>query len=270
MDLLSIIMLGLLQGIFEWLPVSSKTIDAFVFLQFFGGTTGQVLYVVLFLHIGTVLAAIIYFRDKLIKMGLDLLKIRNLNHLKGHEAMFYVSALFGTAIIALPLLILQKFILPSLNASTLFILMGAGLLVTSFLLSRRLGRITTRQEKDATPIDGLITGIFQGFSLIPGISRSGASTTALIWRKFDPFSAFELSFILSIPTVICGEIFFYILGGGFTGFDLTDGLLLATSSFIFGYLTIGYLLDAAKKIDLSKLALAFGILMVIAGFFKIG
>ena len=268
MDIIQILILGIVQGISEWLPISSKTLDAFVFLLL-GGQASETIYVLLYLHLGTLLAAAAYFHKQIIGLAKELFKIRKISDFEKSQLKFYISALFGTALVALPLLAIQSFLFPSLSANLIFLLMGAGLLVTSIFLFLRAGKVQVRMLEQANGIDGLFTGIMQGLSVIPGISRSGAGTTALFWRKFRPEAAFELCFILSIPTVLGAEMLFYFLDSGFAAFNIFDGLLLAGSSFLFGYITIGVLLDFAKKTNLALLAAAFGIIMIIAGFIGI-
>ncbi|VVB72430.1 Undecaprenyl-diphosphatase [uncultured archaeon] len=62
MDLFSIIVLGLVQGITEWIPISSKTQVTLVYLQFLGGSPSQVIPILLYSHLGTLFAASLYFR----------------------------------------------------------------------------------------------------------------------------------------------------------------------------------------------------------------
>src|SRR5271157_1202494 len=118
--------------------------------------------------------------------------------------------------------------------------MGLGLLVTGFLLLRQKGS-NTRKAESAGWKDGIFTGLLQGLSILPGVSRAGTSTSGLIWRGFDSQSSFNLSFLLSIPTVIFAEMIFYI-GGSLASFPVSDGILLAASSFVFGYLTLDIIL----------------------------
>ena len=141
--------------------------------------------------------------------------------------------------------------------------MGIGLVVTGiFLLTHRKARL--RGVGEATWRDGVLTGLLQGLSTLPGISRSGTSTSGLIWRGFDSEASFHLSFLLSIPTVLLAEMVFYI-GGSLLAIPLTEGLLLALASFVFGYLTIDAVLRIVKRVDLAYVALGMGIIIIVVG-----
>jgi undecaprenyl-diphosphatase len=146
--------------------------------------------------------------------------------------------------------------------------MGAGLIITGLLLLSHKGN-TTRTIDEVTWKDGVLTGLLQGLSTLPGISRSGTSTTGLIWRGFDSESSFYLSFFLSIPTVFFAEILLYI-GGELTTFPITDGLILFVTSFIVGYITLDTLLRLVKKINVAYVVLALGIIIIIVGLSGVG
>ncbi|MFH0927007.1 MAG: undecaprenyl-diphosphate phosphatase [Candidatus Micrarchaeota archaeon] len=268
MDIFQILVLGLIQGITEWLPVSSKTLDTVAYLAM-GGAQEHVIYVLLYLHMGTIIAAAIYYRQELLSILQKSLQIRSINSLQNSHTGFYIAALAGTGIIGLPLLLLQKYVFENLNASLLLVLMGAGLLLTAYLLHSQKGKEHEKSLTHAGAKDGLITGLFQGLSVLAGVSRSGTTTTALAWLKYEPRAIFELSFILSIPTVICAELLFYAIDINFSQFNLVEGALLALSSFVFGYLTIGALVSFAKKFNLAAVAAAFGLIMAIAGLLQI-
>ncbi|HXW98301.1 MAG TPA: undecaprenyl-diphosphate phosphatase, partial [Methanomicrobiales archaeon] len=117
---------------------------------------------------------------------------------------------------------------------------------------------------EATWKDGVLTGLLQGLSTLPGISRSGTSTSGLIWRGFDSEASFHLSFLLSIPTVLLAEMVFYI-GGSLVAIPPMDGLLLALASFVFGYLTIDAVLRIVKRVNLAYVALGMGIIIIVVG-----
>lgn len=270
MDILQIIILGLVQAITEWLPLSSKTMDTIVYKDLFGGSPEAVVSVLLFLHLGTMLAATIYFRKeifavwgKFFRSPLPVRKHQNT------EFGFVVTALLFTGLVGAPILLVEMLFLPTLDASALMLLMGAGLIVTGFLLTTQK-KDRWRTIESVTWKDGILTGALQGLSTIPGVSRAGTSTTGLIWRGFNSESAFHLAFILSIPTVLIAEVVLWAAQGGVSAIPITDGLALAVSSFIFGYLTIKALLQVAHRLNIAWLAFAFGIMMVVFGLIGIG
>jgi undecaprenyl-diphosphatase len=269
MDMISIIILGLVQGITEWVPISSKTQDTFVYLKLLNGDPSAVVPILLFLHIGTVLAATIYFRKEIAEMIGEFMKkptdVRT--HAKGKIGFLFTSLLF-TGIVGLPLLLIEKKFFPALNAGLLFVIMGVGLAATGIMLAMRKGT-NERKVGEAGWKDGILTGLLQGLSVLPGISRAGTSTTGLIWRGFDSESSFHLSFLLSVPTVVLAEMIFYI-NGSLSTFPVTTGLLLALSSFVFGYLTLEALLRIVRGINLAYVALALGLLMAVVGLLGAG
>ena len=73
-DILQIIILGIVQAVTEWLPLSSKTMDTVVYTQFFGGSMENVVGMLLFLHLGTLLAAAAYFRKEISRVAKGFLR----------------------------------------------------------------------------------------------------------------------------------------------------------------------------------------------------
>jgi len=270
MDLLQIIFLGLVQAIAEWFPLSSKTMDTLVYTGLYGGANENVVSVLLFLHIGTLLAAIIYFRKELLSLARDVLaRPTDFRHHAGTKIGYIVTSLFFTGVVGIPLLLLMHFVLPSLNATMLLSIMGAGLILTGFLLTTQ-HKHRWRFASTANWQDGILTGVLQGLSVLPGVSRAGCTTTGLIWRGFDAESSFHLSFLLSIPTVFLAELLLWGAQMGVSTIPLSEGLMLAASSFVFGYITIDALLRLAHRINVASLAFLFGILMLIFGIIGIG
>jgi undecaprenyl-diphosphatase len=119
-----------------------------------------------------------------------------------------------------------------------------------------------RKSGSVTWKDGLLTGALQGLSILPGVSRSGTSTTGLMWNGFESESSFYLSFLLSVPTILLAEVLLSV-AGGLSAFPVTDGLLLALSAFVFGYLTIGAVLRLVRRVNLAYVALGLGIIIII-------
>ncbi|MCX6772887.1 MAG: undecaprenyl-diphosphate phosphatase [Candidatus Micrarchaeota archaeon] len=270
MDIIQVIILGLVQAITEWLPLSSKTMDTILYRNVFGGSATSVVSVLLFLHLGTMLAATLYFRKEIIaSWGKFFRSPLPYDKHKNTEFGFVVTALFFTGVVGVPILLIEKLFLPTLDASALMILMGAGLVVTGFLLTSQ-AKNRWRTTESVTWKDGILTGALQGLSTIPGVSRAGTSTTGLIWRGFDSESAFHLAFILSIPTVFIAEVVLWAAQGGISAIPISEGIALAVSSFVFGYLTIRVLLRVAHKMNIAWLAFAFGIMMLVFGLIGIG
>ena len=286
MDIIPVIILGFVQAVTEWLPLSSKTIDTIAYTQFFKGSNATVLPLLLYLHIGTMLAAAIFFRKEIFQLisklfgecmgvlqhsGGNRLAVASVRAKREADSKtgFLVSALICTGIVGFPILLVEKYVLPNLDAGALFSVRGAGLIVTGFMLTAQK-KDRWRNYETAGWKDGVLTGLLQGLAALPGVSRAGATTTALVWRGFDAESAFHLSFILSIPTVFCTEVVFWIAQGGVSALPFSDGILLAASSFLFGYLTIGVLTKAAHKINVASLAFIFGIMMLAFGLFGLG
>lgn len=277
MDILQIVILGLVQAVTEWLPLSSKTMDTLVYTKLFGGNSANVIPILLFLHIGTLLAATLFFRKEIVSLAKKFLSAPTI--IKRHENTeigFLFTSIFFTALLGFPILIAETFFLGKLDAGALLSVMGAGLILTGFLLTSQ-HRNKWRTAESATWKDGVLTGLLQGLSALPGVSRAGTSTTGLIWRGFDAESSFHLSFLLSIPTVFLAEmvlwayqIFFSHQAAAIGAIPLIDGLALALSSFVFGYITIGVLIKLAHRINVAWLAFAFGIMMVLFGLVGIG
>jgi undecaprenyl-diphosphatase len=263
MDTINILFLGLVQGVTEWVPISSKTQVSLAWLKLLGGDPGLLVPILLYVHLGTLLAAIIYFRRELLEIASSVLSkpLAKSTYAEGKTG-FLITSLFLTGAVGLPLLFIERELFPTLDTGVIFALMGAGLLLTGLLLlSQKKAR--ERKRESVAWKDGILTGIMQGLSVLPGVSRSGASATGLVWRGFCAEDSFYLSFLLSIPTVICAELAFYV-GGGLSSFPIADGILLAAASFAFGYLAIGFLLKLLRKVSAAYLALAMGAVMIAA------
>ncbi len=297
MDTIQILILGIVQGITEWIPISSKTQLAVVYLGIFKQDPAFLLSVVLFAHIGTLLAATVYFRKEMAEIAKKFLAkpLARDTYAKG-ETGFIFGAIAMTGIIGVPILIIESMVFQNLDGMIIYLLLGGGLIFTGLLLHSQKGA-KQRETKSAGLLDGIVTGALQGLSTIPGVSRSGTSTTGLIWRGFDAESAFHLSFLLSVPTVLIAEMLLYSCGlgsgpvsfatnllsgsgipflaglgakvaakcAGTTVMALPDALLLALTSFVVGYLTIGFILKTMKKVNLAYVAIAWGILVIVFG-----
>jgi undecaprenyl-diphosphatase len=116
------------------------------------------------------------------------------------------------------------------------------------------------QKYDLSIKNSIILGVAQGFAIIPGLSRSGLTTSALLFRGFSPEKSFRISFLLSIPTMIIGEIGLLFLKGVFFSSYVLISLLV---SFIVGYFTIDLLLKFARRINFSYFCFVIGFIYIL-------
>jgi len=137
----------------------------------------------------------------------------------------------------------------------LTVIIGLCLLVTAFLEIRARHR-GYKNADDLTMKDSVLLGIAQGFAVLPGLSRSGLTVSAFLLRKFDKPCAIRLSFLMSIPAVLAGNLILNLRYGAFSK-EAATGFLF---SFIFGLLTIHVLLKIARRINFGYFVFLFGVL----------
>jgi undecaprenyl-diphosphatase len=190
MDLLQSIILGLIQGITEWLPISST--GHLRLAEHFFGLTVPLLFDVT-LHVGTLLVTLIYFR-KDVKNVLLSLWHRDLHSEQGQLILPIIIGTIPTAIIALTIgNDLDTYLSSLLMLGVGFIVGGIVLFASKFSAERK----TTIGFPEA-----LLIGVMQGIAIIPSISRSGLTIAVALLLGVDKKLAFKFSFLLSIPAVI--------------------------------------------------------------------
>ncbi len=252
--------LGLVQGVAEWLPVSSEGIIVLVKTRFFGGAETEVLIrEALFLHLGTFFAALVYFR----KDVKHLLKFNSFDDSTKKLFSFLAIATVISGAIGYILLqavsALEDFVV--IDAKRIMLAVGVLLLVTAYLQFRAKGG-QLKKEKELKQKDGVLLGLVQGLAVLPGLSRSGTTVAALLMRGYDDAFSLKLSFLMSLPIVLAGNILLNL-----DGFVLDLGTLVGlATSFVFGLLTINVLIRLAKKINFTYFVLLFALLSFVAAF----
>lgn len=249
------LILGLIQGIAEWLPVSSEGMTSLVMINFFGKELTEAIPIALWLHIGTLAAALVYFREEIWRILMNLPSYRPRSKSETNRlTTFIITATVFTGLVGVPLYLigLEKFTLTG-KMATAFI--GALLIVTGVLMKFARRKVEERDKE--TSGDGLLAGIAQGFAVLPGISRSGFTASVLLLRRFEPEKALKMSFIISIPAVIGAQVLLKMD----EAIMITPTMILAAlTSFIVGYLTIDILLRAGRRIDFSYFVILIGLL----------
>ena len=210
MKLFDAIFLGIVQGLAEFLPISSSG-HLSVFQNFFGlaqdGTDN--LFFDVLLHLGTLAAVFVAYWGEIkaiILEGLTMVGLRKLPRGKKPDRLSRRMILFIIAA-TLPLLVVLpvKNYVDGLYSNTIFI--GCAFLVTGTLLflSDRMTR-GNKDLKSTTVVDVLLVGCAQAVAVVPGLSRSGSTIAAGLSRGFSREFAVKFSFLLSIPAVLGANV----------------------------------------------------------------
>ena len=237
------IVLGIIQGIFEWIPISSEGIIASL-SQLFLKEINPV-DIALFIHLGTFFSAIIYFRKDWIRVF----------SLKEPELLrFLIIATIVSLVVGFPLYTVVR------NAATgaiLLLIMGFGLLLTA--LFHRIKKLNLDLKRGLN-ILAVIAGLLQGLAVIPGLSRSGSTIFGLSLGKLTPSQILKLSYMMSAPVILASTLYIVIRNP-----VLLEGWPALISSFVIGILSLSFLMRIAEKINFFIFALVFAVICFIGG-----
>ena len=195
------ILLGLVQGLTEFLPVSSS--GHLVLVQtFFGGSNPEADYMLfdVLLHFGTLLSVFIAFWGDIRELLIEFFGwVRDGFRLENRPYRRFIVMVLITIVPMFPVLLLKDK-LDALFSNTLFV--GCALLVTAvvLLLSERAPRLR-KDAANATWLDAFLIGCAQAVAVVPGISRSGSTICAGLFRGFSRDFAVRFAFIMSLPVV---------------------------------------------------------------------
>jgi undecaprenyl-diphosphatase len=239
---LEAIVLGIVQGLTEFLPISStghlRIVPAFVGWEDPGAAFTAVT------QLGTMAAVLLYFRADLIRIALAWLK-----SLRDRSARRELDARIGWYIVlgTIPIGIFGVLFKDQIeNGARDLYLIGTALIVLGLvLLAAEKVSTRSRSMEQIQARDGLAVGLAQALALVPGVSRSGATITAGLFLGLDRPTAARFSFLLSVPAVVLSGLF--ELGSILTGDEgqhvSTGNLVLATFlAFVTGYAAIAWLL----------------------------
>lgn len=230
-----ILFLSIIQGVTEFLPVSSSA--HLILLSKYFNFENQSITLDMSLHIGSLFAVVIYFRQDFF------------NFLENRKLFLKIVVATIPVMLVGYLLVFLDLIEQLRN----FKIIGWMTIIFGFVLYfADKADINKKIDKDLNLKSSILIGIFQVLSLIPGVSRSGITISAARMLKFKREDAVKISFLLSIPT-LAAVSFFNI-------FDLyqMNNLKLSIEnfyaiflSFIFSFITIKYFLIYIKKFDLK-------------------
>ena len=251
MQILFLLILGILQGICEFLPISSSG-HLVLFSNIFGITDS--LFVSIVLHVATLLAILVVFKKEICYM---------ISHPFSKESMNIVIATIPTALIVLILM-------PIINQSFTGSFLAVSFLISSILLvaveyySKR-----HKQSKEFTYKNAIIMGIAQGLAVFPGISRSGTTISAGLFLGGDKENCAKFSFLMSIPVIILSmileiiKIFIYKETVSVNIVGIVGAFIFA---FVIGILSIKLMIKLTSKLNFKWFSLYLLIISIITLF----
>lgn len=263
--ILEAMILGVLQGVLEWLPISSQGNLVLAMVRLFGLEAEQALNLSVFLHMGTLFAVVVYLRKDILNLLRALPRYRlNYADREGSIISFLLFTTVLTGVVGY-LVFRLAHAMATVVGEALVALTGVALIITG-LLQRFVKKGVERKSADPDPKDTLLLGVGQGLSPFPGVSRSGITTSFLLFRGFDGKEALRLSFLMSVPSILAAEVGLSLVGG-VPPVGATDMLVGVLSSFAFGILSIHTLLRIAERIRFWMFCLLLGILALLPTLF---
>ncbi|MCA9385175.1 undecaprenyl-diphosphatase UppP [Candidatus Dojkabacteria bacterium] len=258
MTLQQTFILGILQGVTEFIPVSSS--GHLLLFPFLFGWDVQPTAFDIVVHIGTLAALLIYFRKKLfllLRNSIELVHQKKTTSLKNSLA---VKIAIGT----LPAIFVGALFTEIINETFKSPLIASLSLITIgilFLVPERLWKSSKVDLKEISTKDSIIIGLFQVLAFIRGTSRSGITILGGLVRGLTREQATEFSFLLGIPIIALAGAYELININELLQIGIPTILVGLTSSFLSGYLAITFMMKFVKKHGL----LIFGVYRIILG-----
>lgn len=261
-DIVQGLILGVVQGITEWLPVSSEGVITLILVHFFDEPTGEAIAKSVWLHVGTLLAAMIYFRSdvsELVRRLPRYVRERGARSSSEPDSLitFLTIATVLTGAVGAPLMLFELS-QESISGSVGMAVIGAFLMITGVV--QKYARRASGTRVSVGKRDAVLLGVVQGFAAVPGLSRSGLTVSAFLLRGYEVRQAIRVSFLMSIPAVLAAEV-----GLGLIGELSFDAVAISgvVTSFLFGLLTIGVLVRVVTRISFWKFCLVLGALSLL-------
>ena len=225
------IFLGIIQGLTEFLPVSSS--GHLVLFQRIFGVDVDCLFFDIVVHLGTLLAVIVVYHKSIFEI---------IKHPFCEKAQKLVLATIPTVVIAI---MFKDMFKNAFNGEFLFV----GFLTTAIIMFVADYSCKNNYQYKSLSFGGAtIMGVFQGLAIFPGVSRSGSTITSALVQGVRRKESAEFSFLMSIPA-ICGSLIFEFFDVGKASFNVPFAVLVAGFVFsaVSGYIAIKFMLKVIKK-----------------------
>lgn len=274
MNFIQTILMGIVQGLSEFLPISSSAHLVFTsnFYKVFKnipiiGQSNEEVFCDIMLHLGTLIAVLIFFRKdvlEILKALITACKSRDFSDHKAKLALYIIGGTIVTIVLALPLNnVAEHLVFHPALVGGLLIITGGVLFFSEYLSKKKVEKSNQVGLKQA-----ILIGVAQGLAVLPGFSRSGWTIATGLFSGLDRETAARYSFLLSIP-IILGASMVYPL----VKIDITEAIsynwlaILAGTvvSGVVGYLCIKYFMKFISKFSLN----IFGYYCIVMGIFTL-
>ena len=239
MNYIEAILLAMIQGLTEFLPISSSA--HLILLSEFMGSSQNLFYDVS-LHLGTLIAVCLYFRSELMEIVHSFFKYKS----------FLKNQLFSQLFLAcIPTLVLGFIFVEIIDSylRTSLIIAMTTILFGILLFLSTLKKSYKTDIKDLSMSDALLIGVAQSLALIPGTSRSGITITAGLFLGLDNKTASKFSFLMAIPTIGVIALYqFYSVDMEYMVDYFEINILGLIISFLIAYTTIDFFIKFINKI----------------------
>jgi undecaprenyl-diphosphatase len=259
------LLLGVVEGITEFLPISSTghltIVEGLLDLK---TDSDQVTAFTAVIQMGAILAAVLFFRRDIVRIVVAF--VRGLGSAEARQEFDWhlaISVIIGSVPIAVVGLALRSVIEGPLR--NLWVVAAALVIWSAVLVYAERVTRQTRHEQDITYRDALFIGIAQCFALVPGVSRSGATISAGLVRNIDRVTATRLSFLLGIPALFAAGLL-ELKKAVSTHGSLGPTILATVVSFVVAYVSIAWLLRFVSHHSIARFVpyrVAVGLVVVV-------
>lgn len=271
MNIIQAVLMGIVQGLSEFLPISSSAHLVFTsnFYKIFKGiniaeASSQEVFFDIMLHFGTLIAVLIFFRKDITEILSEMYKALKNRNFDNEQAKIGFYILIGTV-----LTVMVAYPLNGIASLLVFLPVAVGILLIItgiiLLLSENFSKKTDKSDKIDLK-NALWMSVAQGLAVLPGFSRSGLTIAAGLFGKLDRTTAAGFSFLLSIPIILGASMLYPLLKldfselAGYNWPEITVGTVVSAAV---GYFCIKYFLKFVAKFSLN----IFAIYCIIAGIF---
>ena len=247
MNIIEAIIIGLVQGLTEFLPVSSS--GHIVLLQRVFGVQEQQIFFGVMVHLATLVAVIIVLRKDI----LDLIK-----HPFGHKMGMLIIATIPAVVFGV---LFSDFFEEAFGGGYL----GYMFLLTALILtlSEKVYSVKRNNPREEVTLKNAVSmGLMQAVSILPGVSRSGSTIAGGLFTRMNREAAAKFSFLMSIPVILGSAIFegYDVVKVGVGGIDWIPVLLGMVAACISGYIAVKFMINLIKRKRLYVFAIYVGIL----------